>query len=99
MCSGRSIKVAKRKQQSYRYALWLLNFTFKQIGNIDACPVTKEAWEKRAAERDSECGGESVYHCLSDNEGRKWEKCVLQSLIKKGNLILHITILLSYLYE
>nr|XP_022345787.1 uncharacterized protein LOC111138215 isoform X2 [Crassostrea virginica] len=55
------------------------------IGNTDACPVTKEAWEKRAAERETECGGESVYHCLSDNEGRKWERCVLQSLIKEGN--------------
>ncbi|XP_078336199.1 uncharacterized protein LOC111138215 isoform X2 [Crassostrea virginica] len=55
------------------------------IGNTDSCPVTKEAWEKRAAERDSECGGESVYHCLSDNEGRKWERCVLRSLIKEGN--------------
>ena len=25
-----------------------------------------------------------MYHCLSDNEGRKWEKCVQQSLIKEG---------------
>lgn len=52
--------------------------------NLDVCPITKETWEKRAEEKSVDCGGQSVYHCLADNEGRKWERCVEKSLIKEG---------------
>lgn len=38
--------------------------------NLDVCPITKETWEKRAEEKSVDCGGQSVYHCLADNEGR-----------------------------
>nr|XP_022338667.1 uncharacterized protein LOC111134133 isoform X1 [Crassostrea virginica] len=54
-------------------------------GGVDVCPVTKEAWEARAEERKAECGGLSVYHCLPDSKGRKWEKCVEKTLVDKGN--------------
>ena len=48
---------------------------------MDACPVTMETWDARAAARRPECGGQSVP--LSDNEGRKREKCVQPSLIQE----------------
>lgn len=53
-------------------------------GNVDVCPVTKEEWEERAVAKHGECGGQNVYHCLADIEGRKWERCVEKSLVKKG---------------
>lgn len=56
----------------------------RQGGNVDVCPVTKEAWEERAKAKSGDCGGQSVYHCLTDNEGRKWERCVEKSLMKEG---------------
>lgn len=52
-------------------------------GNVKYCPVNKEMWEAHAIEVD--CGGLNSYHCLSDNEGRKWERCVEKALIKEGN--------------
>lgn len=55
-----------------------------QQGNVDVCPVTKETWEARAEAKKADCGGQSVYHCLADSEGRKWEKCVEKALIKEG---------------
>lgn len=57
-----------------------------QEGNVNICPITKEEWEARAKEKQYayDCGGQNVYHCLADNEGRKWERCVEKSLIKKG---------------
>lgn len=59
-----------------------------QKGNVDACPVTEEAWEERARAKSGDCGGQSVYHCLTDNEGEKWERCVETALIKEGNTFL-----------
>lgn len=53
-------------------------------GKVDVCPVTKDAWEERAEAKSGECGGQNVYHCLADIEGRKWERCVEKSLVKKG---------------
>ncbi|XP_061196694.1 uncharacterized protein LOC133204970 [Saccostrea echinata] len=53
-------------------------------GNTDACPVTKETWEARAAMKKADCGGQSVYHCLSDSVGGKWERCVEKSKIIGG---------------
>lgn len=53
-------------------------------GNVDVCPVTKETWEARAEAKKADCGGQSVYHCLSDIEGRKWEKCVQRTLVIEG---------------
>lgn len=55
-----------------------------QRGNVDVCPITKEAWEARAKAKRGDCGVQSVYHCLADNEGRKWERCVEEILIKGG---------------
>lgn len=55
-----------------------------QKGNVDFCPVTMKTWMDRAEAKHGDCGGQSVYHCLVDNEGRKWEKCVEKSLIKEG---------------
>lgn len=55
-----------------------------QGGNVVFCPVTRETWEERAKAKSGDCGGQSVYHCLSDNEGRKWERCVEKSLVKEG---------------
>eukprot|EP00105_Crassostrea_gigas_P004985 XP_011418407.1 PREDICTED: uncharacterized protein LOC105321698 [Crassostrea gigas] len=52
-------------------------------GNVEYCPIIKDMWEARAIEVD--CGGLNSYHCLTDNEGRKWERCVEKSLIKEGN--------------
>lgn len=53
-------------------------------GNVDVCPVTKEEWEERAVAKHGECGGQNVYHCLTDIEGGKWERCVEKSLVKQG---------------
>lgn len=61
--------------------------TMKQEGNVIFCPITKEEWE--AKEKQSDCIGQNVYHCLVDYKGWKWEKCVEQSLIKKGICWLH----------
>lgn len=52
-------------------------------GNVKHCPIVKDTWEARAIEID--CGGLNSYHCLTDNEGRKWERCVEKALIKEGN--------------
>ncbi|XP_065929955.1 uncharacterized protein [Magallana gigas] len=57
--------------------------TQKASGNVDACPVTKETWEARAEAKKADCGGQSVYHCLADSEGRKWERCVEKTRIKE----------------
>lgn len=56
----------------------------KTSGNVDACPVTKEIWEAREEAKKGDCGGQSVYHCLADKEGRKWERCVEKTRIKQG---------------
>ncbi|XP_062583495.1 uncharacterized protein LOC134245236 [Saccostrea cucullata] len=53
-------------------------------GNAEACPVTKETWEERAKIKQGDCGGQSVYHCLSDSKGWKWERCVEKTKIIKG---------------
>lgn len=55
-----------------------------QKGNVDVCPVTMKTWKDREEAKREDCGGQSVYHCLSDNEDRKWERCVEKSLIKEG---------------
>nr|XP_022344810.1 uncharacterized protein LOC111137587 isoform X2 [Crassostrea virginica] len=60
-------------------------FTKTNEGNVDVCPVTKETWEARAEAKKADCGGQSVYHCLSDIKGRKWEKCVQRTLVIEGN--------------
>lgn len=57
-----------------------------QKGNVHLCPVTRKTWEERAKAKSGDCGGQSVYHCLSDSEGWKWERCVEKSLIKEGIL-------------
>lgn len=57
-----------------------------QGGNVDVCPITKEAWEERAKAISEECDGQSEYHCLADRNGRKWERCVEKSLVKGGIL-------------
>uniref|UniRef100_K1PX79 Uncharacterized protein n=1 Tax=Magallana gigas TaxID=29159 RepID=K1PX79_MAGGI len=54
-------------------------------GNVDVCPVTKEAWDARAKTKSGDCGGQSVYHCLADSEGGKWERCVEKTLVIEGN--------------
>ncbi|XP_048752250.2 uncharacterized protein LOC130046343 [Ostrea edulis] len=54
------------------------------VGNVDSCPVTTDTWEARAMIKQSDCGGQSVYHCLSDNKGRKWEKCVEKTQLIGG---------------
>lgn len=51
-------------------------------GNVKFCPINKETWESRSKEHD--CGGLNSYHCLSDTENRKWERCVEKALIKEG---------------
>lgn len=48
------------------------------------CPVTKEAWDARAKTKSGDCGGQSVYHCLADSEGGKWERCVEKTLVIEG---------------
>ncbi|XP_062614756.1 uncharacterized protein LOC134281862 [Saccostrea cucullata] len=58
--------------------------TVLEEGNIDVCPVTKETWEARAAIKQADCGGQSVYHCLSDSKGWKWERCVEKTKIIGG---------------
>lgn len=58
--------------------------TQKASGNVDACPITKETWEARTEAKKADCGGQSVYHCLADGEGRKWERCVEKTRIKEG---------------
>ncbi|XP_048752248.2 uncharacterized protein LOC125663875 [Ostrea edulis] len=55
------------------------------VGNVDFCPVTTDTWEARAMLKQSDCGGQSVYHCLSDNKGRKWEKCVEKTQLIGGH--------------
>lgn len=55
-----------------------------QKGKVDVCPITKEAWEARATAKRGDCGGQSVYHCLPDRQGGKWERCVEISRIKEG---------------
>lgn len=52
-------------------------------GNVKHCPIVKDTWEARALEID--CGGLNSYHCLTDNEGKKWERCVEKALINEGN--------------
>lgn len=52
--------------------------------NVDVCPVTKEAWDARAKTKSGDCGGQSVYHCLADSEGGKWERCVEKTLVIEG---------------
>ena len=59
----------------------------KPIGSVDTCPVTKKAWEARAELLKDECDFESDYHCLPDNEGVKWEKCIQKTLILEGNML------------
>lgn len=53
-------------------------------GNVDVCPINKKTWEERAEAKSGDCGGQSVYHCLADSEGKKWERCVEKSLVKEG---------------
>lgn len=53
-------------------------------GNVDACPVTKKTWETRAELKRADCGGGTLYHCLADNNGTKWEKCLEKTLILEG---------------
>lgn len=78
-----------------------------QGGNVVFCPVTRETWEEHAKAKSGDCGGQSVYHCLSYNEDRKWERCVEKSLVKEGipvqchilknhNTIVHFIILTYY---
>lgn len=57
-------------------------------GSVDVCPVKKEAWDARAEAKKTDCGGASVYHCLSDIKGWKWEKCVEKTLISEGNIFI-----------
>lgn len=56
-------------------------------GNVDACPITKETYDARAAAQKPDSGGQSVFHCLSDNDRRKWEKGVQPSRVLGGWLI------------
>lgn len=46
-----------------------------QGGNVVFCPVTRETWEERAKAKSGDCGGQSVYHCLSDNEQEVGKMC------------------------
>lgn len=57
-------------------------------GSVDVCPVNKEAWDARAEAKKTDCGGASVYHCLSDMKGWKWEKCVEKTLISEGYIFI-----------
>lgn len=59
----------------------------RPAGSVDTCPVTKKAWEARAELLKEECDFESDYHCLPDNEGVKWEKCIQKTLILEGNML------------
>ncbi|XP_078336204.1 uncharacterized protein LOC111133377 isoform X3 [Crassostrea virginica] len=57
----------------------------KSKGNVDACPVTKDSWISRAGLKKADCGGGTVYHCLTDSNNNKWEKCLEKTLILEGN--------------
>lgn len=75
--------------------------TCKPEGKVNACPETKEAWEARAEAKRAGCHYEEVYHCLSDKDGNKWEKCLQKTLILQGksepiNLCLHLHFLKVY---
>lgn len=74
----------------YLKYMFVFFFYFLQIikpnGNVNSCPVTKKTWEERAQANKAYCGGESLYHCLPDYEGNKWEKCVPKTLISEGEL-------------
>nr|XP_022338666.1 uncharacterized protein LOC111134132 isoform X4 [Crassostrea virginica] len=59
--------------------------TCKPEGKVNACPETKEAWEARAEAKRAGCHYEEVYHCLSDKDDNKWEKCLQKTLILQGN--------------
>lgn len=50
-------------------------------------PVTKKAWDARAKTKSGDCGRQSVYHCLTDSEGGKWERCVEKTLVIEGTLL------------
>lgn len=52
-------------------------------GIVKVCPITEKMWKARA--KNVNCAGLNSYHCLSDNEDRKWERCIEKSLIKEGN--------------
>ena len=56
----------------------------KSEGNVDACPVTKDSWISRAGLKKADCGGGTVYHCLTDSSNNKWEKCLEKTLILEG---------------
>lgn len=76
----------------------------KPIGSVDTCPVTKKAWEARAELLKDECDFESDYHCLPDNEGVKWEKCIQKTLILEGNmlklrLLSYFSVCITYYYQ
>jgi hypothetical protein len=58
------------------------------VGNVDSCPITKDAWETRALLKKSDCGGQSVYHCLADSRDRKWERCVERTQLIGGSLLI-----------
>ncbi|XP_062614089.1 uncharacterized protein LOC134275811 [Saccostrea cucullata] len=53
-------------------------------GVVDTCPDTEAAWNERALSQSTSCGGQSVYHCLLDEDGEKREVCVEKSLLKAG---------------
>lgn len=52
-------------------------------GVVKFCPITEKRWKARA--KNVNCAGLNSYHCLSDNEDRKWERCIEKALIKEGN--------------
>ncbi|XP_065934335.1 uncharacterized protein [Magallana gigas] len=52
-------------------------------GIVKVCPITEKMWKTRA--KNVNCAGLNSYHCLSDNEDRKWERCIEKALIKEGN--------------
>ena len=56
-------------------------------GNVDVCPVTKEDWETRAEIANCGYDDKIIYHCLSDNLGRKWEKCMEKTLISEDEFL------------